>query len=72
MSEQPDDAALRAASDAIDRACAEMDQCDPEAAAHSYRDKVNAPLRPETIAALNERLAAGNMPTVLVPRRDRD
>lgn len=43
-----------------------------ETADHSYRDKVNAPLRPETIAALNERLAAGNMPTVVVPRRIRD
>lgn len=40
-----------------------------ETADHSYRDKVNAPLRPETIAALNARLVAGNMPTVVVPRR---
>jgi hypothetical protein len=38
-------------------------------AARAYGDMVNAPLRPETIAALNERLASGDYPVTLVPRR---
>ena len=37
-----------------------------EATNHTYRDKVNAPLRPETIAALNERLASGDYPVTLI------
>jgi hypothetical protein len=42
---------------------------DEAEAARTYRDKVNAPLRPETIAALNERLASGDYPVRHVPRK---
>lgn len=40
-----------------------------EANDHTYRDMVNAPLRPETIAALNKRLAAGDVPVIKVESR---
>ncbi len=43
-----------------------------EANDHSYRDAVDAPLGPETIEALNRRLAAGDLPTVVVPAQARE
>jgi hypothetical protein len=36
---------------------------------HAYRDAVNAPLAPETVAAINELLASGNPPVRKVTRR---
>lgn len=39
-----------------------------EAEAHRYRDQVNAPLPPSVVAALNERLRAGDVPVRKVRR----
>jgi hypothetical protein len=42
---------------------------DPEEPDHAYRNKVNAVIRPETIAALKAQLAAGTVPTRTVKPR---
>lgn len=51
------------------------DQCEdddghyPDDCDHAYRDAVNAPLRPETVHAIGDMLAAGDVPTRTVKAR---